>query len=211
MKKLFLLAPFACGVALACCSSNSAKPADAGSEASLVDAGPDTTGCMLPASTGIDVAFDLTCTGGCQAMSHVTMHSDSATSDASMIDDAGTICQHGAGDVQIQGIASSDGSTLTMDVSPYGTGVGTWMIGASSYFAYQNAVVTCTGFMGTTTLSMLIPMDMGSSGNFRVATDCQDSTGRRALVGKFDVTFPNLAHMTQCDISNGTFSFGTCQ
>jgi hypothetical protein len=198
--------------ALVACSSGSGGGAvgDGGSEGGRD--GAEAAVCSLPAP-GIDVAFDLTCTGGCQAtMAHVAFHVDASDPNYAMI------CQHTQGQLQIQGLSTANGldaggpdgggaSTLAIGVTGY-AGPGQYVLGQTSFFAYQNAVVSCTTF-GDLTIDMLIPQDQGTC-NVDVTTDCTDTTGRRGVSGTFNCTFADVGRMTMCSLANGTLSFGSC-
>jgi hypothetical protein len=190
---------------------------DAGAEAAS-DA-TDAPVCKAPPG-GNDLAFDLTCTGGCTLNSaHLDFHLDVGSPGYPG-------CLEGSGHLQFVSSAPASGgrplplqgtdqSTLEIDVAPYG-GTSSYPITGNDNLFSLTAMPPCV--LGTMTDPMMIvadiPDDVFDAGGtpsciVKVETDCADGQLHN-VTGTLTCTFPNIGDGTECTLSNGIFSFAGC-
>jgi len=188
-------------VAAACSSKSGSSPDGAG------DAGDGGTGSgSCGASLGADhLSFDVTCTTGCTATRHVTFNVGAGDRETAP-------CVDADGHLQLFQLVGSDQSVFELDIDPGYNGKGNYGLGTAGLLAYQNVSADCTG-VGQVPLLLGLPdpNDPHGSCSIDVTSDCTTTRQQHALAGTFRCSLPVTDRGANCTLTNGVFSFRSCE
>jgi hypothetical protein len=188
----------ALAITIIACSSKSTSGADAGdgsTEASVCGEG-----------LGADnLSFTVSCTDGCTASRKVTFN-------VSPGDRENAPCVDSGGHLQLYQLVGNDQSVFELDLEPNYMGVGNYTVTSPGLMAYSNVEASCSN-VGQVPLLLSIPdaTDPQGTCNVSVTEDCLVTGGRHAVSGTLSCALPLTDRGANCKLTDGKFSFKTCE
>ena len=185
-------------IALIACSSTTSSGPDAG------DA--KTEAAVCGAGLGADnLSFTVTCSDGCTASRKVTFN-------VSPGDRENAPCVDSGGHLQLYQLVGDNQSVFELDLEPSYMGVGNYTVSSPGLMSYSNVEATCSS-VGQEPLLLSVPDSTDPLGNCNVSIteDCLVTGGRHALSGTLSCSLPVSDRGANCKITDGTFSFKSCE